>query len=143
MEAASLAERPVVPSIERLWPCVAFGGGGAGAATCSRARPRLRGYAVRLQILRRRGRVPQELRHATCGPIRLRVSGRSPCAGALRAIFRFVDKRAFERDLSSWLESVLRNSGPDARATVVHGKTVRGSATQRAFNARVLSVVTQ
>ncbi len=69
-----------------------------------------------------------------------------PCAATFCLIFRRLDRKAVEATLGRWAEEVLAatasaQSGPDALAC--DGKTLRGSRTQGAPGAHLLSAVSQ
>src|SRR5579862_8664408 len=70
--------------------------------------------------------------------------GKTPAAGTLHTIFRYLDKQAFEKVLLCWAECVLAHL--PAKAPVVlamDGKSLRGSARQGACETHLLSAVSQ
>jgi predicted transposase YbfD/YdcC len=69
---------------------------------------------------------------------------KTPCASTLHNVFRNLDKEIFEARLADWAETILHLSADDLcplEALAVDGKSLRGSQTQGAPGAHLLSAV--
>lgn len=74
-------------------------------------------------------------------------NGKTPSVGTLFTVFSRVDKAALEKALTDWSEqvlTVLENAGNAGNAALaIDGKTLRGSSSQGALDAHLLSAVSQ
>lgn len=69
---------------------------------------------------------------------------KTPCASTLHNVFRNLDKELFEARLADWAETILLESADDfasIEALAIDGKSLRGSQSQGAPGAHLLSAV--